>query len=216
MEVSCQTTLQRMPLEKSNCSTTRYLQSTTTRYLQSSGRSSADIQLFYHKRNMKLPISLVLSLGSGINPPKPVGNATSGDVWTLLRRLQEIVSTQCRNNLLARLAIHMSTLGTSILASQNYYVYSKEWWVQFWHWACVLQCASSHLQDLKISACHWLLGTAKKICYIPLPRACQGQCPWHAQTSCCMLNHYVLSQIVCIAMQCQSCDNCLTEYFFFF
>lgn len=53
------------------------------------------IQQFYHKRNMKLPISLVVSLGSGINPPKPVGNATSGDVWTLFKRLKEIVSAQC-------------------------------------------------------------------------------------------------------------------------
>ncbi len=63
----------------------------------------AKIQSYYRARNQRMPIACLVSLGSGLFPPNPLGSVGILDMQNLLRLLSNAVSDSCCDCLLVTL-----------------------------------------------------------------------------------------------------------------
>ena len=58
----------------------------------------AKIQSFYQTQNMRMPVACMVSVGSGLFPPNPLGSISIfGGVQNLFRLLSDAVSTHSEN-----------------------------------------------------------------------------------------------------------------------
>lgn len=59
------------------------------------GGGLAKIQSWYMSKNQRIPIACLVSVGSGLFPPNPLGTVSIFGVRNLLRMLSDAVSTEC-------------------------------------------------------------------------------------------------------------------------